>query len=211
MDNSQFSFDKFSNIHVMLDLETMGTDSDAAITQIGATVVWWPWIESWPQDLSVPVTVASQPASSVSIATMGWHIKTDMAATVEREATGLPIELALQALEDWLTALRTAHLHDLADSGDTKPRKICLWGNGAAFDQPILRYAIKNYAANPKFFDDAAPWYNDRCFRTMKNLQVVPEPPFMGAKHDALDDARHQAEWLRRIVYALELSAAPTA
>ena len=44
------------------------------------------------------------------------------------------------------------------------------------------------------------PWkhYNERCFRTMKNLPGAKSlcPPHDGTQHNALVDARQQALWL---------------
>jgi hypothetical protein len=69
-----------------------------------------------------------------------------------------------------------------------------IWGNGASFDNAILAEA----------YDCARidrPWkyWNDRCYRTMKNQ--FPLVPFRrsGTHHNALDDARSQAEHLMEI------------
>lgn len=65
-----------------------------------------------------------------------------------------------------------------------------VWGNGANFDNTIL--AAMYTAAGLK-----TPWpfWNDRCYRTLKNLfkGIKPEVAREGTYHNALDDAIAQA------------------
>jgi hypothetical protein len=65
-----------------------------------------------------------------------------------------------------------------------------LWGNGASFDNAILAHAYARCGATP-------PWkfWNDRCYRTVAALTATPRQQG-GTHHNALDDARSQAEHL---------------
>jgi hypothetical protein len=73
---------------------------------------------------------------------------------------------------------------------------VLVWSNGASFDIPILNSAFNDVNV-------AAPWkfYNERCYRTMKNL--YPDVPYARAEgsvaHNALHDARDQARHLQLI------------
>lgn len=66
-----------------------------------------------------------------------------------------------------------------------------VWGNGANFDNVILTESYRACLV-------ARPWgtFDDACFRTLKNLGRdlgIAAPAFKGVKHNALDDAKHQA------------------
>lgn len=74
-----------------------------------------------------------------------------------------------------------------------------VWGNGAAFDNVILRRAYERTSRESM----KAPWphWNDRCYRTIKGLyghQVKIERT--GTHHHALDDAASQARHLIRML-----------
>ena len=68
------------------------------------------------------------------------------------------------------------------------PRTVKVWGNGSDFDNAILACAYKALGRQ-------LPWqfWNNRCFRTLKNLKTGVEPRREGTYHNALDDAKHQA------------------
>ena len=73
-----------------------------------------------------------------------------------------------------------------------EPKGILVWGNGADFDNAILRNAYT--AVNREL-----PWmyYNNRCLRTLRGENPdVAKPAFVGTPHHAGDDARNQAEHL---------------
>ena len=79
-----------------------------------------------------------------------------------------------------------------------------VWGNGATFDNVILRRAFDDCAIE-------APWpfWHDRDLRTI--LGLYPEAKareFEGVKHHALHDARHEA---RMLIDALRLHEQRTA
>jgi exodeoxyribonuclease VIII len=88
-----------------------------------------------------------------------------------------PIEGALYEFANWLP----------------KGRDWVLWGNGAAFDNVILRNSYVRCSIE-------APWqfWQDRCFRTVASsspMKRVAE----GVAHNALDDAITQAKHLIKI------------
>lgn len=77
---------------------------------------------------------------------------------------------------------------------------VCLWGNGAGFDGPILKFAYRKRGAPD------APWrhWGERCFRTLKATfpGLEPERPIGEPPHHALHDAVHQARWALAIAAA---------
>jgi hypothetical protein len=98
-------------------------------------------------------------------------------------AVSLP--LALDAFTTWINS-----------------RPLRLWGNSARFDLGIIEAA---YVACGKVM----PWefYNERCYRTIKNLQEAREVKLVrfGTHHNALDDAISQALHLKAINERLHL------
>lgn len=75
-----------------------------------------------------------------------------------------------------------------------------MWGNGAAFDNPILRDAFENMGIG-------APWHfgNDSCLRTLVRMgRMVGIDPKKnlereGTYHNALDDAKFQVAYMAPI------------
>ena len=72
------------------------------------------------------------------------------------------------------------------------PRNAKVWGNGADFDNPIMRVAARQIGIE-------LPWqWGNRCYRTIKNLHeilpvAIPPVTRSGTYHNALDDAKTQA------------------
>ena len=173
--------------HIMLDLETFGSGSTAVIVSIGA-VKFYPGHD----DLLDSFYTAVSPSSCTRVglkmdaSTMLWWMAPERADARNQLLNGEAVELpeALDGFAQWLGAKRGP-----------------VWGNGAAFDNVILRNA---YFA----IGEEAPWpfWNDRCFRTLKALAPKNlEPRRQGTHHNALDDAIHQAKWLQAISMHLGL------
>lgn len=174
---------------VMLDLETLGTAPGSVILSIGA-VAFTPGVAEfeWLIFDAKPIKVRSSRAAGLTIdeATLAWWLRQS------NEARGL-LESALDG-EGGFTLGEA-----LRDFWAWFPTGARLWGNGANFDNVLLRAAYTSLGA----VDTPAPWpyYADYCFRTMKNMfKSVQAPEFVGVKHDALADALHQTRWLQAIL-----------
>jgi len=81
-----------------------------------------------------------------------------------------------------------------------------LWGNGAGFDNVLLKNAYKAVGA-----DEPWKYYNNRCYRTMAavfGLDPEEQPARVGTYHNALDDAITQTLRLQAICkkYGISLS-----
>jgi exodeoxyribonuclease VIII len=167
--------------NIMLDLETLGVGPNAAIIAIGA-VRFDPETgvigDTFYRTISLESAV--QFGGVIEPNTVVWWMEQPTDARLQAIASGIPIYDALTDFSDWVS------------EGDLESPQV--WGNGANFDNVILSTAYTR-------LDIDRPWkfYNDRCFRTLKNLVPVEEPIFEGTKHNALEDAIHQAK------YALEI------
>ena len=168
-------------MHVMIDLETADSKSNAAIVAIGAVV--FDHRDTYatfytPIDLNSAVKCGG----TIGANTLAWWMQQpDEARAVFHDSSALSLHTALQSFAAWLeanAALRNQNVY----------RNVCVWGNGATFDNVILSNSYEACGL-PK------PWsyHNDMCFRTMRSLFPQVDILFNGVKHNALDDARNQA------------------
>lgn len=178
--------------HVMIDLETLGICHTAAIFAIGA-VKFDPYDTEAPMERFV-VGVDPQSCQDAKLIIEGrtvmWWLHPDRAAA-RTAVLGLPyVDLwsALSGFAEWF--------------GEPKP----VWGNGANFDNVVLRNAYNAAGIAPPWF-----FYNDRCYRTLKNMYsgIKAEMPKIDftelTPHSPLDDAVAQAKHLQQIVKALSV------
>jgi exodeoxyribonuclease VIII len=169
---------------VMIDLETMGQGPDAAIVAIGAVAFNLATRELGPEHY-YPVDLASavQSGGVMDPGTVLWWLRQGNEARAALTGpVGYPLGYALSEFAAWLN-----HLGARED--------LRLWGNGAGFDNVILASAYRRVGL-PTPWD----WWNDRCYRTVKALHRHITVERQGTAHNALDDARHQAEHLLAIL-----------
>jgi len=177
-------------IHVMLDIETYGKGSFAAIRTIGA-VKFNPnhhaesldELMSTTERFHVRVDLKSCFAAGLQADadTIEWWevVKRDNARAAILAMEKVDLYNALTGFAEWY------------GEDDSVP----VWGNGATFDNVIVLNAYGRCNL-PR------PWsYKaDRCFRTLKEMWPEVEPTDVGTAHGALDDALAQAWWMQRIV-----------
>lgn len=165
---------------VMLDLETLGTRPGSVIVSIGAVKFDHQKIFSEFYQL-IDAADAQRCGLVLDAETVMWWLKRDEAARMEiADTVSVPLVQALQSFSHWL--------------GDDAE----VWGNGASFDNVLLASAYKQIQM-------PVPWkfWNDRCYRTMKDLHPGIKMEREGTHHNALDDARSQAKHLIRILCAI--------
>jgi hypothetical protein len=174
--------------HVMIDIETMGTSNEAAIISIGA-VKFDPMADGVIDSFYVPVTLLSSVAAGLKIdaKTVMWWMKPERAeARDQLVADGSAVDLysALDGFATWFG-----------------PDSLPTWGNGATFDNVILRNAFAKCGME-------CPWgyTHDRCYRTLRGLAPDMSVPREGTYHNALDDAIHQAKYMQLVVSYLGLT-----
>lgn len=152
----------------MIDLETMDTAPTAAIVSIGAV--------KFNNDgildefyATIDLQNAVDNGLTMSPSTVQWWInQTNKTDTFDSNKSDL-LASVLKAFSEWIGF----------DS--------VIWGNGADFDNVILRSAYNAC-------DIPVPWryYNNMCYRTIKNLFPTTMNR-VGSHHNALDDAKSQA------------------
>jgi DNA polymerase III epsilon subunit-like protein len=183
-------------MQVMLDLETLGTRPGCAILSIGACVFTPSGIgEKFYAVISrASCRLAGLVEDPDTLA--WWSGQPAEAAKVLGEASDKaaphPLGPVLFVFRSWLY-----------DKGNVLGSKSSgVWGNGAAFDLSILG------AAYDRCGFGGPPWspWQERCYRTLKNLR--PDVPMKraGTHHDALADAISQAEHAVALMRALGLS-----
>lgn len=181
----------------MLDLETMGNGPDAAIVAIGAVAfdIEASIVSLHSFYVRVDLESAVRCGGVMDPSTVEWWLREPSEAAREEITRQHPpryhIDSALDLFSEWL--------------GDTaNGAKTHVWGNGAAFDNVILRRA---YERN----DKDVPWlhWNDRCYRTIKGLYGHDlKIERTGTHHHAMADAEAQAVHLLRMLDA-DLGHAP--
>ncbi|MEG9300753.1 3'-5' exoribonuclease [Klebsiella pneumoniae] len=178
-------------VHVMVDLETMGKKHNAPIVAIGA-VVFDPATGSIGESFYKVVCLESSVnwGAVIDPSTVIWWLKQSSearSAIVNDDA--IPLLDALLQFREFVS--------DNVAGGSKKAQ---VWGNGASFDNSILRSSYDCIAED-------YPWeyWNNRDVRTMVELghAINYEPqkaiPFEGERHNALADAIHQARYVSAI------------
>lgn len=168
-----------SSPHIMLDLETFGNGNDAAIVSIGA-------VKFDERDIldefhvGVDAESCARLGLKIDASTVMWWMHPDRA---DARAALLALETvdlasALVGFSEWAG-------NDIA----------AIWGNGATFDNIILRSAYRACG-----LEYPVKFRQDQCYRTMKYRAPGVELIRQGTHHDALDDARCQAKHLQAII-----------
>lgn len=170
---------------VMLDLETMGTGTDAAIIAIGAVgidVIRHKVLDEAKFYCVIDLNSAVENGGTISPATVLWWMQQGEAARKEfTSGNCMGIRKALTDFENFMT------LWDFEG----------VWGNGAGFDNVVLRSAYLSTGIK-------TPWgfRQDRCYRTFDqmygHLAITNER--QGVHHNALDDAIYQATRLVEVL-----------
>lgn len=172
-------------LECMVDIETLGNGNEAVILSIGACLFF-------PSGQGVDIHTTHRfeafvkPQSCVDI---GLRMDTSTVLWWMEPARGEARDVLMGKME------RAVHIRDALHQfsawlGKDRP----VWGNGATFDNVILRNAYRLAGIE-------CPWsfWNDRCYRTMKNVVPSVKMQRKGIHHSALWDAVSQAEHLQSI------------
>lgn len=177
--------------HIMLDLETLGTVPGCVGFSIGA-VVFDPLEQRLGSEFYAVINVDScldRYLREEQDTKDWWSKQSDEAKVALLEAydptVSEPLPDVLENFNGWQRA-------------QGLKSNLRIWGNGADFDNPILRCMYDAAQVKPY----AGAW-GGRCYRTLKNLdELWPQLGFhkldkerhrTGTHHNALDDAKSQA------------------
>mgnify|MGYP000855810570 CR=1 FL=1 len=174
-----------AGIHLMIDLETMGKNPDAPIISIGA-IFFDPQTGDMGPEFSKTIDLETA-GGVIDRDTIKWWLKQSREAQSAIMTDEIPLDDALLQLREFIAE----------NSGELF---VQVWGNGANFDNVILRRSYERQGI-------PCPWryYNDRDVRTIielgKSIDFDARTPiqFEGIRHNALDDARHQAKYVSAI------------
>lgn len=177
-------------VDVMLDLETYGRSAGCPVLSIGAcqfsaygTHAGYYAVVSLPSCFAAGLKTDEE--------TKQWWMRQSEAAqkviAEANEEDALTLTHACESFNAWLQ-----------NTLGLSKGSVRLWGNGAGFDQPVLERAYEVVGVKPHW-----EFYNHRCYRTLKALADPSiKAERSGTHHNALDDAKTQAEHASRILRA---------
>jgi hypothetical protein len=167
-------------MNVMVDLETLGTTPNSSIVSIGAVKFSSAGVgDEFYQTINLQS--CKDAGLDIDPSTVAWWMGQSNEARAVFNSKGKDLPDVLEAFTKFI---------GIENVGNVK-----VWGNGANFDNVILVNAYRRTGIK-------APWqfYNDRCYRTIKSMFKKIEMERTGTHHNALDDAKSQAEHLVRIL-----------
>lgn len=170
-------------IHIMGDLETLGTKPGCAVIQIGAVKFNATAITD---KFNVAIGVASNTSNGLALdgGTVEWWFDPERDAA-RKVWWGMPKVTLFEACAGFAEWVEET----------PEDERGSFWGNGASFDSPILQHACKVVGVEWPF-----SYRQDECFRTMKlRCPQIERPEFIGTPHVAVDDAESQAVHLQMI------------
>jgi hypothetical protein len=175
-------------IDIMVDLETLGTETDSTIIQIAAIAFDMETKEE-KETFNEIADISKNPEVRITADTLKWWLRTDKELFTKMLHSGNNSSyFILSQFYNWLDKLVKKY----------GQKNVYLWGNGILFDNKMIQMQMKNnYMEYPIFYR------NDRDVRTLVDIyckqQDIPEEDLKGSfndinltKHDALDDVRYQ-------------------
>lgn len=167
----------------MVDLETMSTQKNAAIISIGAVKFW--------------LNVSQDEFTTDQLFYQTVSLKSSQKAGLDVDAN--TVEWWLQQSKEAQSALFDHNRKDLVSAlrafSNWFPKDAYLFGNGATFDNIVLRSAFE--ACGVQY---PVSYRNDMCYRTVARMANVQMERAEGVKHNALDDAIRQTRHLMAIL-----------
>ena len=167
------------SIHGMVDLETLGTGSNSVVVSVGL--------------------VAFNISTGEILAELDIGLNLNQQIKTGGVIDGDTLEFHFAQAPDSIQKMAQRKVLDVKDGLDLISNFIkannltTLWGNGATFDNVILRNL---YARHLKVFP--LGFWTDRDLRTAVDIYNIDvgAVPFVGIRHYCLDDARHQVKLL---------------
>lgn len=176
--------------NVMVDIETLGTDSNSVILSISA--IEFDLISGdTGREFEIGLNIEEQVklGGVVDTSTCIWWLSQD--ADAIKALTRLKKVAVAKVLFDfnnWLSECKVP-------KNDVK-----LWGNGSGFDNVIIRNLYRR--AGVEFY---LPYWCDNDVRTLVTLGNIDTRNFAfnGIKHNGIDDCKHQVKYCTAAYKAL--------
>lgn len=170
---------------IMIDLETLGTDSNCPVLSIGA-VAFDIQNQELVSSFSAVFDLDEQLKKGrvCTSDTLKWWMSQSKEAQKVFTAPNDPVKNILTAFNDWIKKQKGVSY---------------VWGNGATFDISILENLYSQFGLETGW----SP-FKVMDLRTFKRF-VAPKDSKVkvsGVKHNALDDAKAQAEFVMRYAKA---------
>lgn len=188
-----------SEIHLMLDCETLSLESNASILSfacVSFNLVETDEYTSATYEVKIDLKDCAAKKLDINGDTVRWWLTQDtelMKRTLIPSLVGEDQDGVVMSLTDALNGF-TAFVEGLKQTAGIRSYKVHLWANGPAQDCTWIRHAYR--ACN---LECPVPFYNDRDLRTIMHLaslksqrRLHEEIKFEGEKHDAIADVKHQ-------------------
>lgn len=188
-------------MHVMIDIETLGTTHDSVILQIGAVGFA---TNGMDPGFYADVTVQDQIAMGrkVDPFTLGWWLdrtssEARMSVFERRDVDTRALRTSLIGLNEYIDAY-------LINEKNNNTKHDKLWANSPSFDLAIIRSAMEMCEIKP-----AWQYWHEADVRTLKvidgvtqdiEIKKIPAIREGGIFHNALDDAKNQALYVGHLL-----------
>ena len=175
---------------IMLDIETLSTDSHGVVTTISA-VEFDLTSGTVGKEFEIAIDIKEQVDMNaiIDIPTVVWWMSQDSEAIqamlrIKKES----VEFALLSLNSWLNDI------------DCMNNNIKLWGNGCTFDNVMVRNLYLRHGV-----EFTLPYWCDNDVRTLVTLAGIDTRSFKfdGIKHNGIDDCKHQIKYCSAAYKAL--------
>ncbi len=162
-----------AKVHAMADFETLGVRPTSAVLSLGVVAFNADGVLEDTFYVNIDPDDCIKYGLTTDQSTIDWWAKQSDDAKAALEVDKKSLLEAMTMLCGWVRRTKCE----------------TLWGNGADFDNPILRNIFAAIDADFPF----KPWAG-RCYRTVKNIPNAPKmAKRIGTHHNALDDAMSQA------------------
>ena len=168
--------------HIMLDIETLGTNNNSLVVSISAVQFDMSSNEIGDKfEIGLNKEQQLEKGAVIDQSTVDWWEKqSDEAKNMLDRLEKVDVDIALNEFNNWIKRNHKA------------PSKIKLWGNGATFDNVIVRNLFARHG-----IDFVVPYYADKDVRTLAYVAKVNTfaCKFEGVKHNGIDDCLHQIKY----------------
>lgn len=177
-----------SEVHVMIDFETLGLTPNSVVLSLGAQI-FIPTITPHHNGVDFYEEANDlQYGRDVDPETAAWWV-TQPAGLIPRSA---------QQLYKLVSKFHVFLTHYIPRA--YPDHELILWSNGTDFDIPILYSLYKQHQMSPSW-----KYNNVRDYRTLRKMfPVVEAAPFVGRKHNAGDDAWNEANHCARLIATID-------